>query len=70
MDAGIYFLALGEFQTVFEFGFIVTTDATGGGEYQLNFSDISLIETLEGGAVQFLVAFLTAAKVSYSGRFL
>jgi len=55
LDAGIYYLALGESQTEFEFGFVVTTEATDGGEYQLNYTDVSRIETLAGGTVQFFV---------------
>ena len=53
LDAGDYYLALGEFNTVFGFGFDATTTAFVGGSYTLNFNQQTTAGKLGGGSIQF-----------------
>ncbi|QEG21477.1 PEP-CTERM sorting domain-containing protein [Mariniblastus fucicola] len=50
---GTYFLAVGEFNSIFGDGFVATTTATVGGDYTLNYNGETAAGTLAGGTVDF-----------------
>ena len=53
LDAGDYFLGLGEFDTVYEFGFVATSSGFTGGDYTLNYNGQTSSGVLAAGSVQF-----------------